>query len=100
MAEKQIEALKKSGRYVYGVDSNLTEVRDGKQKREWASTAGGESSGAAVGSGVMDDAQKRREQRKAMEEKAIHPSWEARKKVKEAQASINSKPAGKKIRFD
>ena len=107
-AERQIEALKKSGRYIYGVDSNLTETAEGKQARVWAAAATGAAAGpapAAVAPTPASEAAVRAiKKQKAAEEfetKEFHPSWEARRKLKEAQASVaNAKPAGKKIKFD
>lgn len=96
-AEKEIEALKKSGRYIYGLDSNLTSVAPGKQQRSWAAPKEGE--GADSTSTGADHSQLDVKTKKAPPaDAALHPSWEARKKAKESIST--AKPAGKKIVFD
>ena len=101
-AEKEIEALKKRGSYIYGLDSNLTSVAPGKQQRSWAAPVDGAAdavSGTAENSGDGKKTMKKAPVR--AQEGGLHPSWEARKKAKELQASLSTaKPAGKKIVFD
>jgi hypothetical protein len=47
------------------------------------------------------EAEKRKRDKPNPATAALHPSWEARKKAKEAQASFAAaKPAGTKIVFD
>jgi hypothetical protein len=95
-AEKEIEHLKKTGRYVYGLESNLTSVAPGKQQRSWAATGEGQADTAMGQNNKAKDVVKN-----SGGQEALHPSWEARKKAKEMQASMSSaKPAGKKIVFD
>lgn len=98
-AEKEIEYLKKTGRYVYGVESNLTKPAEGKPARTWM--AGAQSEGASEKMAAMLAAEAEAKAKKKPVSNALHPSWEARKKAKEAQANLASaKPAGKKIVFD
>ena len=85
-AEKEIEALKKSGRYVPGADSNLTKLAEGKQARTWATEP-------------KDDADVVISEPKEPASNALHPSWEAKKRAKEAANSL-PKDKGNKIRFD
>ncbi|KAK9897464.1 Bud-site selection protein [Cystobasidium minutum MCA 4210] len=98
-AEKEIEHLKKTGRYVYGVESNLTKPSEGKQSRTW--TAATPSDKATEKMSALLAAEAEAKAKKAPANNALHPSWEARKKAKEAQANLAAaKPAGKKIVFD
>ena len=95
-AEKEIEHLKKTGRYVYGLESNLTSVAPGKHQRTWAATGEGQADTTTGQANKAKDVVKSKGG-----EEVLHPSWEARKKAKELQASMSSaKPAGKKIVFD
>lgn len=97
-AEKEIEYLKKTGRYVYGVDSNLTKPKEGKESRTWTAALPSDNANEKMSALLAAEAAKAK---KAPPSNALHPSWEARKKAKEAQASLASaKPAGKKIVFD
>lgn len=98
-AEKEIEHLKKTGRYVYGVESNLTKPAEGKTQRTW--TAAVQSDTANDKMAAMLAAESDAKAKRQATSNTIHPSWEARKKAKEAQANLASaKPAGKKIVFD
>lgn len=98
-AEREIEHLKKTGRYVYGVESNLTKPAEGKTARTWSAAAQSDSANEKVA--AMLAAESEAKAKKQATSNTIHPSWEARKKAKEAQANLAAaKPAGKKIVFD
>lgn len=98
-AEKEIEYLKKTGRYVYGAESNLTKPAEGKASRTWSAAAQSDSANEKMSAMLAAEAEAKAKKQPASN--ALHPSWEARKKAKEAQLNLASaKPAGKKIVFD
>ena len=85
-AGKDMVGLRNGRRSFYGADSNMTEVKDGKEKRAWPKTYTKGSTDVEL---------------QIPKEKVLHPSWQAKKKIKETQISKSlDKPLGKKIRFN
>lgn len=81
------------------MESNLTKPSEGKAVRTWTAAAPTDDANQKVKALLAAEADKKA--KKTPQSNALHPSWEARKKAKEAQATLASaKPAGKKIVFD
>lgn len=101
-AEKEIEAKKRSGRYIYGVDANLTELQPGAAKRQWPTNADSRDPDTDHTPDIRTlDLAKSGAMKKSSGTRPVHPSWEAKRKAKEALTSIATiAPSGKKIKFE